>query len=310
MAFGRVVFSGNVFTEKLKYFVQIDGSTFGNNNGVTLLDWWMQYTFSPYFYVLAGRWLLPYSKQFLTHPGNLLLADISAADYAFDLPRGIGVQLGGTAGRLSYDVFLVNSVRALGLATQVNRTDSISAGARLELAILKPYGFTESKPVAPDQAELSVGLAVAWNPVADASGFQNLEAGDDTLNLTADLGFRWQRLSVQGAFYYRHLTNQSVDDSFGYFGQAGLYVVRKYVELAARVSGALLSSRSGVADLKNRADGSTTEYIGGLNLYLFGHGAKLQTDYSYVQSDRFGTALSPGISTAAHRIRIQTQLMF
>lgn len=310
IAFGRIVVSGNLFTPKLAYFAQIDGSTLGNNNNVTMLDWWMRYTFSSYLYVLAGRWLVPYSRQFLTHPGNLLLPDLSPADYAFNLPRAIGVQLGGTAGRVSYDFFLTNSIRALGVGTQINRADSISGGGRIELAILKPYGYQESMPNPPAGVQLSVGVALAFNPVADASGFQNVQAGDDTFNLTADVGFRWQRLTVQAAFYYRHLTSRSIDDSFGYYGQAGVYILRQRLELAARVSGALLGSRTPALGLTNVADGSPTEYSGGLNVYLFGHGAKLQTDYSYVQNDLFGSALSPPTTLGAHRFRLQTQVMF
>jgi len=310
IVFGRIVVSGNLFSQKLTYFAQIDGSTLGNNNNVTMIDWWMKYTFSPYLYVLAGRWLVPYSRQFLTHPGNLLLPDLSPADYAFNLPRAIGVQLGGTAGRVSYDVFLVNSIRALGVGTQINRADSISGGGRIELAILKPYGYQESMPTPPAGIQLSVGVALAFNPVADASGFQNVEAGDDTFNLTTDVGFRWQRLTVQAAFYYRHLTNRGVSDSFGYYGQAGVYILRQRLELAARVSGALLGSRAPGFGLMNLAAGSPTEYGGGLNVYLFGHGAKLQTDYTYLQNDLFGTALFPAATLGAHRFRIQTQVMF
>lgn len=310
IAFGRIALSGNVFSQKLSYFAQVDGSTLGNNNNVVLIDWWMKYTFSPYFYVLAGRWLVPYSRQFLTHPGNLLLQDLSPADYAFNLPRAIGVQLGGTAGRFSYDVFLVNSVRALDRGTQVNRADSISGGGRFELAILKPYGYKETDPTNPGEVQLSVGAALAFNPVAEDSIFQNVEAGDDTFNLTTDAGFRWQRLTIQAAFYYRHLTNRPVADSFGYYGQAGVYVLKQRLELAARVSGALLASRAFLAGLQNVTSGSATEYSGGVNVYLFGHGAKLQTDYSYIQNDLFGSALNPAGTVGAHRFRIQTQVLF
>lgn len=310
IVFGRIVVSGNLFSQKLSYFAQIDGSTLGDNNNVTMLDWWMKYTFSSYLYVLAGRWLVPYSRQFLTHPGNLLLPDLSPADYAFNLPRAIGVQLGGTAGRVSYDVFLTNSIRALGLGTQVNRADSISGGGRIELAILKPYGYQESMPNPPAGIQLSVGVALAFNPVAEDSSFQNVEAGDDTFNLTTDVGFRWQRLTVQAAFYYRHLTSRAVDDSFGYYGQAGVYVLRQRLELAARVSGALFGSRFPIPGLTNVTNGSPTEYSGGLNVYLFGHGAKLQTDYSYIQNELFGSALFPAATLGAHRFRIQTQVMF
>lgn len=305
VSLARLALSGNIFSRKLSYFFQFEGSTFGNNNGVSMLDWWMQYKFNDYLSITAGRFILAYSRQFYTHPGNLLFADLSAADYAFNMPRAIGVKVGGTYKRLSYDVFLTNSVRPLGVGTQINRGDSIATGARLELAILQPYGYMESMPKAPEKAQLSIGFAAAFNPVADDSGFQNVQAGDDTVNITADLGFRWQRLSVQGAFYYRHLTNFSIGESYGFYGQAGIYLIRERLELTGRATGALLADRLAAVSLTNQTAGSTLEYTGGLNAYLFGHGAKLQTDYSYVTNDTFG-----GTSVGVHRWRVQTQVLF
>lgn len=305
VSLARLALSGNVFSRKLSYFFQFEGSTFGNNNGVSMLDWWMQYKFNEYLSITAGRFILAYSRQFYTHPGNLLFADLSAADYAFNMPRAIGVKLGGSVKRLSYDFFLTNSVRPLGVGTQINRGDSIATGARLELAILEPYGYMETMPKAPEKAQLSVGVAFAYNPVADDSSFQNVQKGDNTLNVTADLGFRWQRLSVQGAFYYRHLTSADIGENYGFYGQAGVYLVRERLELTARASGAFLANRTAVVGLANQTAGSTLEYTGGLNAYLFGHGAKLQTDYSYVTNDLFS-----GVGIGAHRWRVQTQILF
>jgi hypothetical protein len=143
LGLGRLAFSGTVFDKKFSYFLQFQGSTFGNNNGITMLDWFLKYTFSPYISVLAGRRLLPYSRQFYTHPGQLLFADLSPAEYAFGLYRSIGVQVAGQVGRLGYDLFVVNSIRGLDSGTQVNLGDSVAFGGRLELDILKPYGYVE-----------------------------------------------------------------------------------------------------------------------------------------------------------------------
>ena len=71
-----------VFDPKVKYFFQYETTTLGNSNRSTLLDWWMQYH-SPYLRAQAGRFLLPYSRQFYD-PGHLVLSE---ADYAFNLGR-------------------------------------------------------------------------------------------------------------------------------------------------------------------------------------------------------------------------------
>lgn len=305
LGLGRLALSGNVFSPKFNYFFQVEGSTFGNSNGIAMLDWWLQYKVSPYFSITAGRFILAYSRQFYTHPGNLLFADLSPADYAFNLPRAIGVKIGGTVSRLSYDVFLVNSVRPLGVGTQINRGDSIAAGARLELAILAPYGYMETAPKARKDPELSIGVAAAFNPVADNSSFQNVQTGDNTVNLTTDLGFRFRRLSVQGAFYYRKLLSTDVGNSYGFYGQAGVYLVSERLELAGRAAGALLADRTVQPGLTNPTPGGSLEYTAGLNAYLWGHGGKLQTDYTYVANDRFG-----GAGLTVHRWRVQMQVLF
>ena len=307
LGLGRLAFSGEVFDPSLSYFFQIEGSTFGDHNGIGMLDWWMRYSVSPYLYVLAGRHILPYSRQFYTHPGNLLFADLSSADYAFNMPRVIGAQIGGSAGPVTYDVFVNNSVLALDNSTQHNRGEGIAAGARLEVAILEPYGYMESVPSGDAPASLSVGVAAAYNEVAEDSGFQNVAKGDDTLNVTADAGFRFKRLSLQGAFYQRRKLNNEEGNNIGYYGQAGCVLLPDHVELTARYSGVHFDSRIPQADgaAALGAPGSPTEITGGLNLYLFGHVAKLQLDYTFVKTDLF-----EGGDSTAHRFRVQSQVLF
>ena len=81
VALGRLAFSGMMFDPKLSYFMQIQGSTLGDNNNITMLDWWLNYQFSPEIGVQAGRFVLPYSRQFYTPPAYLMFADLSQADY-------------------------------------------------------------------------------------------------------------------------------------------------------------------------------------------------------------------------------------
>ncbi len=171
----RLALSGTMFDPKLNYFMQLQGSTFGNNNNdITMLDWWMKYSFAPEFALQGGRFVLPYSRQFYTHPGNLLFSDLSEADYAFNLPRGIGAHVSGKLGPLSYHAATLNSVRALDAPGQQNIGSNIGALGRLELDILKPYGYYESSPKPVTEPQLSIGVAVAYNPIDGASSFQNL----------------------------------------------------------------------------------------------------------------------------------------
>ena len=302
VALAHLAFSGNVFDPKVKYFFQYETTTLGNSNRSTLLDWWMQYSHSPYLRAQAGRFLLPYSRQFYAHPGHLLFPDLSEADYAFNLHRAIGLHLSGKVDRLSYHALATNSIRALDAGGQQNAGAEVAWQGRLEYDLLDPYGYLESSPTPALDPQLSIGIAAAFNPVDQASRFQNVMPGDRTTNVTVDGGFRYQGLSVQAAGYYRRNNLESMDETghdWGYYGQIGYYLTDK-LELAGRVSGVDFQFAN-----NPRTVGDMREYMGGFNYYLYGHGVKLQVDYSFLDGDPF-----VGKSTSADRLRVQTQILF
>ncbi len=304
LALGRLAFSGHVFDPKFTYFMQFEGSTFGNNNNVTLLDWWGRYTVAPELYVQTGRGILWYSRQFITHPGTLLFPDLSQADLAFSLYRGIGGLVGGRMGPVSYTGQVTNSVRALDAGGQQNFGRDMAFTGRLEWDVLEPYRYIESLPLAPPSSpQLSIGMAGSLNPVDSASAFQNVMPGDRTTNATLDGGFRWQGLTVQGAGYFRYNNRRAAKGStdWGYYGQVGYFIVPEYWELAARVSGVDFQEANNPDTFYKK----TTEYMVGLNYYLYGHGLKVQLDYSFLDQDPF-----TGTNRSNNRVRLQTQFLF
>ncbi len=303
LALGRLAFSGNVFDPNIQYFFQYEGSTFGNTNFVTMLDWWLAYTVSPALTIRMGRMILPYSRQFYTHPGNLLFTDLSGADYAFNLQRTLGVEVSGSLGFANYHLMLMNSVRALdGGPSQVNVSGDIGWLARVEVPILGGgYGYMESVPNFTGAPQLSIGAAIASNPVASRSGFQRTLAGDRTLNITADAGFRAGGLSVQGAYHLRNNTAGAVSwTDNGFYAQAGFYLAPQF-ELGVRYSSVSFAFPSADAF---RLRGTETEITAGLNYYLAAHGTKIQLDYSLISNNFTATAVS------ANRLRLQTQILF
>src|ERR1700722_15211538 len=106
---GRLALSGSVFESSLKYFLQFQGSTAGNSNTVTMLDWFTSKTLSSHLTVQAGRSWTPYTYEFYLNPGNYLFPDLSTAEYAFVLPRSIGFQAYGRAGRASYALMIATA---------------------------------------------------------------------------------------------------------------------------------------------------------------------------------------------------------
>lgn len=323
---GRLALSGSVLNPNLQYFLQFQGSTAGNSSNVAMLDWFTSDTFSKYLTVQAGRSWIPYTYEYYDNPGNYLFADLSTAEYAFVLQRAIGVQAYGQAGKLSYAALIANSVPALDTSGQENFSSKLAYMGHVQYDILAPYGYVETDPTGPaKKQELTFWGSAAYNPIANSSGFENLTAGDTTVNATSTIGYRYGWFTLQPTGYYRQTTPVSgakVNNSWGYGEQAGYYLVPKRFEFAERISGV----NWGAPDYDAGAPTPTapnlpvenTWYAGpgfsyhrvdedsaGLNYYLYGHNAKIQMSYTYLHGNTFA-----GRTFSANRVWVQSQIMF
>ncbi len=300
IALGKLTFKGNALYPNVNYFFQLEGSTLENTNKLHFTDWWLQYTFIPELNIKMGRFLLPYSRQFYTYPGELLFPDISETDLAFNLPRAIGVMVSGSIGMVSYNFAVLNGIKGLDSDGEINPKGSeLSVLGRIEIDLLNQYGYLESDPNYSEKPAISVGVALARNEVDYSSGLQNLTVGDKTTNITADIGFRYMYSSFQSAYYSRinKPSSQSVDSygDHGYYIQSGYYLIPGTFEIAARLS---------KTDFAKYDDNN--EYSVGLNYYRVGHDLKVQFDYSFIKINS-----KTGISNSdINRVRLQTQLSF
>ena len=322
---GRLAFSGSVFESSLKYFLQFQGSTADNSNTVTMLDWFTSKTLSSHLTLQAGRSWTPYTYEFYLNPGNYLFPDLSTAEYAFVLPRAIGFQAYGRAGRVSYAFMIANSIPALDAGGQENFDTKLAYIGHAQFDLLAPYGYVETNPTGAAKPELTLWTSVAYNPVTSSSAFQNVTAGDTTENATATVGFRYRYFTLQPTGYYRK-TNPAAGgpsyNSWGYGEQAGFYLVPHKLEFGERISGV----NWGAPDYNTGAPvltGSSLpvenawfvvppfsyhrvqEDSGGLNYYVHGHNAKIQMEYSYLHGNTFAAK-----SFSANRVWTQIQIMF
>lgn len=296
ISLARLGLGGQLLRPDVTYFAQLQATTAGDSNTVTWLDLWMTYRASEYLSVQAGRLLIPYSRQFYTHPGYLLQSDLSAADYAFNLPRSTGAQVYGKVGRLSYNLAALNSVRALDGSGQRNSQNPVAGVLRLEYDVLAPYGYAESGASVSEEPALSFGLAGAVNPAVETSVMQNVAAGDKTHNMTADFGYRLGRFTAQGAYYQRWNHSQDI----GFYGQVGYQIVPTQWELTARHSVVNFGEQRTTQNWD-----VTRESTLGLNRYFNGHKLKLQSEYSLIQQESFSSQKQNN-----HRVLIQAQFMF
>jgi len=316
---GRFAASGTAFSPSLQYFLQFQGSTAGNGNGITLLDWFTAKTISKFLTVQAGRSWMPYTYEFYVSPGNLLLPDLPSTEYAFGLSRGIGVQAYGRAGKFSYAAAIANSIPALDTSNQQNFNSKVAYVGHLQYDVLAPYGYVESDPshLGASKPELTFWASAAYNPVSGASSFQNAGAGDKTANATTTLAFRFRRFTNQSTGYYRKTKRVSgLPDfsSWGFAQQAGVYIMPSKLELAGRVSavnwGAPNFLRDGFS-VNTWFSGPNFPYHRieedtlGLNFYFHGHDVKLQLAYSYLHGNTFDDR-----PYGANRVWVQSQVMF
>ena len=209
----------------------------------------------------------------------------------------------GSQDKISYGVGIVNNIAVLDAGPGVLGESNPPGGelsffGRVELAILEPYGYMETTARLAAKPTLSIGVAAARNEIDRESGLQNVAVGDITNNVTVDVGFRLQALTLQGAFHFRAKEPiGGVDDlnDTGFYAQAGFQVMPEKFEVGTRVS---------MVDFE---DVSTTfEYTVGCNYYLSGHNLKIQVDGSLIHTELEGTAES----TNDFQIRAQTQILF
>jgi len=315
---GRLAVSGTAFDPSVSYFFQFQGITATDSNSVSMLDWFVSKSFSKYLSIQAGRSWTPYSYEYYDNPGNYLFADLSTAEYAFALPRAIGAEASGQAGKLSYAFMLANSVRGLDAGGQDNFNSKLAYIGHFQYDIMAPYGYVETNPnrAGASKPQLSFWGSAAYNPVASPSSFENVAAGDSTVNATSTIGFRYRFFTLQTTGYYRKTRpfgGGLPDNSYGYGEQAGYYLIPGRLELAERISGvnwgAFHFGPSGFSNTWFAGPSFPYHRVQedslGLNYYFHGHNAKVQAAYSYLHGNNFDAA-----TYGASRLWIQSQLMF
>ncbi|MDE3156012.1 MAG: hypothetical protein KGN76_12965 [Acidobacteriota bacterium] len=317
---GRLAVSGTAFDTRTRYFLQMQGSTAGNGNTLSMLDWFVSREVSSHLTIQAGRFWTAYTYEYNDNPGNYLFADLSTAEFAFVLPRAVGVQASGTAGRFGWAGMVSNGIAALDAAGQENFGSRVAWLGHVQVDLLQPYGGleTDPDPAGVKRPELTLWFSVASNPVVAASQFENVAAGDRTTNATGTAGYRQGFLTLQGTGYFRrtHPGDGAADsDASGFAEQAGYYVRPGRLELAERVSGVRWGA---VRNLPVVTTPVNTWYAGptfpyetvlersvGVNFYMHGHHAKLQVSYSYLSGLTFSDA-----RYGASRVWVQEQLQF
>ncbi|MGC9258668.1 MAG: hypothetical protein ACP5I8_01130 [Phycisphaerae bacterium] len=110
--YARLIFSGNVFSPRLTYFIQSDfagGNGSSNNDFFAEKDLWVAYKFTHWLQVKGGSYLVPFTHVEYISSG-LEMVDFNSVEWPFDPTRAMGASVYGDIipNKLNYE-FMVNN---------------------------------------------------------------------------------------------------------------------------------------------------------------------------------------------------------
>ncbi|HCU23973.1 MAG TPA: hypothetical protein DF383_03070 [Deltaproteobacteria bacterium] len=298
----RLAFSGNLASKDLTYKFQIDLAKFKDE---LLLDAYMNYKFYEALEVRFGQFTIPWIRQHQISSSNQEFVDRSLASNEFlvfhdadsngdGIPdkrirngRDVGLMVHGKAfeKKLEYQggIFNGSGTNSLNINNQM-----VYAG-RAVYNFLGQAGYEEGDYAYHEDPALYFG--------SGGNYFVSDLTSDKVAQFGAETGLKYKGLSLQGEFFYRHQNpgeeTAGKKNDYGYYAQAGYFVIPKRLELAARASAVFLEG--------NQND--KAEYMAGINTFIYGQHLKFQTDYSYLP-----TNTKDGIQNAQRfRLRMQTK---
>ncbi|MDR2337174.1 MAG: OprO/OprP family phosphate-selective porin [Deltaproteobacteria bacterium] len=301
----RITLQGDVANKKFSYYTQYKfaGSNitaFGDNDirdqfsarsssasfpdeDPSLVEAWVQYNIDEQFKVRFGRQKLQfgYSQpaattklEFFTRPlAYQVLGELYKYIPSIDV---------GTTGY--YKVNVDNSVLTATLggfnskSKAADRDTYVAGVASINYAA---NGFDRTA-----EGDLGYTKGVAWT--TGLSGLYNqmylgnIEIEEDVYNIGLDFGLRTKGLSLQSEVFTTIVDPELGKNSnnYGYYIQAGYFVVPKDIEVALRFSGVSLDKH-----FVRNSSSDSFEYSAVLNKYILGHNLKLQTSVSYYTLD-------------------------
>lgn len=288
-----------------------------------------------------GLWKMPLFRQEYTSDGRQMMVDRSMANEFFNIDHSVGIGLEGevTTGSLPFWWHLVvlngfdTDHRTPGRTGQLDR--NFAYVVRWYSDLMGEWGKDEESDLSfHESAAIRAGLSAGYSDVQvtgglDSSGnpttgeqrvFRTTDGGTQLITLAptltdftvwlygADLGFKYRGLSVVSELYVREIVDAVgavVPDLFdyGYYVQAGYFVVPGKVELTSRYSQIVGDSGSLGGD-KASAD----EWGGGFNYYIKKHNLKIQCDVLSYNGSPVGSSsaqLIPGDTGILGRIQAQ-----
>ncbi|GEM_PF-1363005 len=291
---GRLFTNGHLLDHRLGFFGQVEFA----GSSTRLLDLFAEWRFTEAARLRIGQFRTPYSRAFITPLTNLELPSRGLVIDRFGLGRDTGLMLSGDlrSKRFHYDLAIVNGAT---VNDRNGNRDSPSAIARTEFRFGEVVPYDQAPSLSrqnPLGATIGLGGAFSWRAVKTAAGTTSHE---QLGNLAADVAVMWGPTSLRAEGFWRSAHGSPrVANAFGAYGQAGIFVVPRTLEVGGR-AGWLSDGpdqQSYEAFLTAYARSGSTS---------FGHHLKLTLAY------RFDTAGPQGIDRRdRHAALVQTQIFF
>ncbi len=287
-----------------------------------------------------GLWKMPLFRQEYTSDGRQMMVDRSMANEFFNIDHSVGIGLEGEVTTCSlpfwWHLVVLNGFdtdgRTPGRTGQLDR--NFAYVARWYSDLWGEWGKDEESDLSfHESPAIRAGVSAGYSDVnvqfsgttdtGEHRGFRVVDTGAKLAGPTglapaltdftvwlygADLGFKYRGLSVVSELYVREIVDAvgaAVPDlrDYGYYVQAGYFVVPGKVELTSRYSQIKGDSGSLGGD-KASAD----EVGGGFNYYIKKHNLKIQCDvlsYNGAPISSSSAQLRPGDTGILGRVQAQ-----
>lgn len=293
----RLALGGNVYSKLVHYYIELDGDSFD----VGIRDFYVYWTPLEEFNAKIGYFKVPFNQQRMTTSAKLLLQDRAIASEEFDQDRDYGFDIYGRPfdGYMEYHAAIFQGA---GENPEDRGTDDNLDNELMYVFNIRynPFGkydtVDESDLKFTEKFKASVAASVVVNPkdrdekLEDTDGIQGV----------LELSMKYRGISWHNEYFLRSEDPENGGDSvesYGFFTQAGYFVIPKKLEVATRYS--MLDPDNDVSDDIGR------EYTGGINYYFRGHRSKIQADVGH-----FVTEEGDEHDRKENRVRLQYQIVF
>ena len=324
-----------------------DGSSnVGLGNTFQILDTWIGYEFNPGFMIRAGSMLVPFTHVEYYSSGTEF-PEFVASEAPFDPVRSLALDVSGNLNKntLFYDVQVNNGSKANNLDGSANVTGAgtfqldnrfgfygrvqfagagnngdfvdspdVSWHKHLVWAIGAAAGYEEQNSSAGVYPSPQNSLALA-GLASPNGGFLGGETASGTLYRgTVDGHVKYRGFAFNSSIYFQQYNAATPGASnstptiystygtgsiwqLGAYGEVGYFLVPHQWEIAGRIG-----------DLTTDGRGKQSmEYTAGLNYYIFGENAKIQTAVTYLPNAAY---TSPNIGSVINTSDIIGQVQF